>query len=190
MTGRLPTTPRSARAVSITAPVSSIASKKSTRHSTRSGFCPRTPAASASNRSRVRPTSGVQSIGVSPPSVLPRESTALICFFMRTLRSRGRGGAPVPGHRASGTAPVAGSLLAAMLGEVRLQRLEAPRRVLGIADFLVPFLVGQLDRVDAVRNVREDARDVDAALADVQAPLAHDADHLGAFGRDFGRGVA
>ena len=32
--------------------------------------------------------------------------------------------------------------------------------------------------------------DVDAALADVQARLAQDADHLGALGRDFGRGVA
>ena len=41
-----------------------------------------------------------------------------------------------------------------------------------------------------MRDVREDARDVDAALADVQARLAHDADHLGAFGRDLGRGIA
>ena len=41
-----------------------------------------------------------------------------------------------------------------------------------------------------MRDVREDARDVDAALADVEPRLAHDADHLGAFGRDFGRRIA
>ena len=190
MTGRLPTTPRSARAVSITASVSPIASKKSTRHSMRSGFCRRTLAASASTRSRVRPTSGVQSSGVSPPSFLPRASTALMCFFMPCApiigRRRRAGSRPLRVR----TALVAGTLLRRMLGEIRLQRLEAPRRVLGIADLLVPLLVGQLDRVDAVRDVREDARDVDAALADVEARLAQDADHLGAFGRDLGRGVA
>ena len=75
----------------------------------------------------------------------------------------GRDGTPVPGRRASGAALVAGAHLRRMLGEVRLQRLEAPRRVLGIADLLVPLLVGQLDRIDAVWDMREDARDVDAA---------------------------
>src|SRR6185369_4430886 len=60
----------------------------------------------------------------------------------------------------------------------------------GIADLLVPLPVGQLDRINAVRDVREDARYVNAALANVKTRLAHDADHLGALGRDFGRSVA
>jgi hypothetical protein len=53
-----------------------------------------------------------------------------------------------------------------------LQSFEAARCVLGVAQFLVPLPVGQLDRIYAVRDVGKNARNIDTALADVKARVA------------------
>ena len=52
--------------------------------------------------------------------------------------------------------------------EICLQCFEAARCVLGVAQFLEPVPVGHLDRIYAVRDVGKNARNIDAALADVE----------------------
>ena len=74
--------------------------------------------------------------------------------------------------------------------EICLQSFEAARCVLGVAQFLVPLPVGHLDRIYAVRDVGKNARNIDTALADVKARVAHDAYHLGAPRRYLDIGIA
>jgi hypothetical protein len=62
-----------------------------------SGFLATTLAASASTRSRVRPTSGVQISGVSPPSLRPLTSMTLpLLIHCSRLRSDYRTAAATP----------------------------------------------------------------------------------------------